>query len=139
MLTLSSWVLLARISSWPFPTGADSWGTRNRRGATAPGEQSTAAGASRGRVVYAIPICLAISMGIVGTGCATTSATEEQRQAQSYQRNSDAAAKSGQYEIAGQQQRKAQDSQNKAIMKSMDEGKSVPRVSDAADRGHQQQ
>jgi hypothetical protein len=86
-----------------------------------------------------LAISIAISMGILGAGCATTSAAEEQRQAQSYQRNSDAAARNGQYEIAGQQQRKAQDSQNKAIMKSMDEGKSVPRVSDAADPGHQQQ
>jgi len=87
----------------------------------------------------ALAISLALSMGIVGTGCATTSAAEEQRQAQSYQRNSDAAAKNGQYEVAGQQQRKAQESQNKAVMKSMDEGNSVPRVSDSADPGHQPQ
>jgi pectin methylesterase-like acyl-CoA thioesterase len=86
----------------------------------------------------ALAISLALSMGIVGTGCAT-SAAEEQRQAQSYQRNSDAAAKNGQYEVAGQQQRKAQDAQNKAIMKSIDEGKSVPPVSDAPDPGHQPQ
>ena len=67
---------------------------------------------------------------MMGAGCATTAA-QEQRQAEQHQRNSDDAARNGQFGIAGDEQRQAQQSQNKAVMKSLDEGKMVNRVPDA--------
>lgn len=67
----------------------------------------------------------------MGAGCATTAA-QDQRQAEQHQRNSDDAARNGQFGIAGDEQRQAQQSQNKAVMKSLDdEGKMVNRVPDA--------
>jgi glucose/arabinose dehydrogenase len=73
---------------------------------------------------------VALLTGLMGAGCATTSA-QEQRQAEQHQRNSDDAARNGQFGIAGDEQRQAQESQNKAVMKSLDEGKAVTRVPDA--------
>lgn len=73
---------------------------------------------------------VAVLTGLMGAGCATTSA-QEQRQAEQHQRNSDDAARKGQFGIAGDEQRQAQQSQSKAVMKSLDEGKSVARVPDA--------
>jgi hypothetical protein len=70
---------------------------------------------------------VAVLAGLMGAGCATTSA-QEQRQAEQHQRNSDDAARNGQFGIAGDEQRQAQESQNKAVMKSLDEGKAVTRV-----------
>ncbi|HET6981093.1 MAG TPA: hypothetical protein VFI53_03085 [Myxococcaceae bacterium] len=70
---------------------------------------------------------IAVLTGLMGAGCATTSA-QEQRKAEEHQRNSDAAAKNGQYGVAGDEQRKAQESQNNAIMKGIDEGKAVTAV-----------
>jgi outer membrane biogenesis lipoprotein LolB len=70
---------------------------------------------------------VAVSIALMGAGCATTSA-QEQRKAEQHQQNSDAAAKAGQYGVAGDEQRQAQESQNKAIMKGIDEGKSVTPV-----------
>lgn len=70
---------------------------------------------------------IAVSMALMGAGCATTSA-QEQRAAEQHQQNSDAAAKNGQYGVAGDEQRAAQESQNKAIMKGIDEGKAVTPV-----------
>ena len=70
---------------------------------------------------------VAVSMALMGAGCATTSA-QEQHKAEQHQKNSDAAAKNGQYGIAGDEQRQAQESQNKAVMKSIDEGKAVTPV-----------
>jgi hypothetical protein len=55
----------------------------------------------------------------------------EQRQAEQHQRNSDDAARNGQFGIGGDEQRQAQESQSKAVMKSLDEGKAVSRVPDA--------
>ena len=73
---------------------------------------------------------IAVLTGLMGAGCATTAA-QEQRQAEQHQRNSDEAASKGQYGIAGDEQRQAQQSQSKAVMKSLDEGKTVTRVPDA--------
>jgi glucose/arabinose dehydrogenase len=73
---------------------------------------------------------VALLTGLMGAGCATTSA-QEQHQAEQHQRNSDEAARNGQFGIAGDEQRQAQESQNKAVMKSLDEGKAVTRVPDA--------
>lgn len=70
---------------------------------------------------------IAVLTALMGAGCATTSA-QEQRQAEQHQRNSDDAARSGQFGIAGDEQRLAQQSQSKAVMKSLDEGKTVTRV-----------
>ena len=75
-------------------------------------------------------ITVAALTGLLGAGCATTSA-QEQRQAEQHQRNSDEAASKGQYGIAGDEQRQAQQSQSKAVMKSLDEGKTVSRIPDA--------
>jgi hypothetical protein len=73
----------------------------------------------------------AVLTGLLGAACATTAA-QEQRQAEQHQRNSDDAARNGQYGIAGDEQRQAQQSQSKAVMKSLDEGKAVSRVPNAA-------
>jgi hypothetical protein len=70
---------------------------------------------------------VAVLTALMAAGCATTAA-QEQRTAEQHQRNSDAAAKNGQYGVAGDEQRQAQDSQNKAIMKGIDEGKAVTPV-----------
>lgn len=76
----------------------------------------------------------AVLTGLMGAGCATTSA-QEQRQAEQHQRNSDDAARNGQFGVAGDEQRQAQQSQARAVQKSLDEGKSVARVPDAPTTG----
>jgi hypothetical protein len=70
---------------------------------------------------------IVVSIAVMGAGCATTSA-QEQHKAEQHQQNSDAAAKHGQYGVAADEQRQAQESQNKAIIKGMDEGKAVTPV-----------
>ena len=45
----------------------------------------------------------AVLTALAGAGCATTSA-QEQRQAEQHQRNSDDAARNGQYGVAGDEQ-----------------------------------
>jgi hypothetical protein len=72
-------------------------------------------------------LMVAVVTGLMGAGCATTSA-QEQRQAEQHQRNSDDAARNGQFGIAADEQRQAQQSQSKAVQKSLDEGKPVARV-----------
>lgn len=59
-------------------------------------------------------------------GCGATSA-EEQRRAVVHQNNADQAAQQGQYGVAGDEQRKAEDSHARAVQKAMDEGKPIPR------------
>ncbi|MGK3962817.1 hypothetical protein WMF38_01330 [Sorangium sp. So ce118] len=59
-------------------------------------------------------------------GCAATSA-EEQRRAVKHQHNADEAAHRGQYGMAGDEQRKAEDAHARAVQKAMDEGKPIPR------------
>jgi hypothetical protein len=68
--------------------------------------------------------------GLMGAGCATTSG-QEQHKAEQHQRNSDDAARNGQFGIAADEQRQAQQSQSKAVQKSLDEGKPVARVPNA--------
>jgi hypothetical protein len=80
----------------------------------------------------------AVLTGLVGAACATTSA-QEQRKAEQHQRNSDDAARNGQFGIAGDEQREAQQSQSKAVQKSIDEGKPVARVPNAPTTGAQAQ
>ena len=83
-------------------------------------------------------LMVAVVTGLMGAGCATTSA-QEQRQAEQHQRNSDDAARNGQFGIAADEQRQAQQSQSKAVQKSLDEGKPVARVPDAPTTGAQAQ
>ncbi|MGZ5957218.1 MAG: hypothetical protein ACXWLI_02255 [Myxococcaceae bacterium] len=71
---------------------------------------------------------VAVSIALMGAGCATTTSAQEQHKAEQHQQSSDAAAKNGQYGIASDEQRQAQESQNKAVMKSIDEGKAVTPV-----------
>lgn len=59
-----------------------------------------------------------------GLGCAGSN--EEQRRALKHQQNSDVAAGNGQFGIAGDEQRKAHESHNKAVKKAIDEGKPIP-------------
>ena len=80
----------------------------------------------------------AVLTGLMGAGCATTS-SQEQRAAEQHQRNSDDAAHNGQYGIAADEQRQAQQSQSKAVQKSLDEGKPVARVPNAPTTGAQVQ
>lgn len=70
---------------------------------------------------------LVAGVSLVGAGCATTAAEEQQR-ARVHQKSSDDAARRGQYGVAGDEQRQAQEAQNKATMKSIDEGSPVARV-----------
>jgi hypothetical protein len=68
------------------------------------------------------------SLGLVavlsGFGCAGSN--EEQRRALVHQQNSDTAASNGQYGIAGDEQRKAEDSHHSAVKKAISEGKQIP-------------
>ncbi|KYF87706.1 hypothetical protein [Sorangium sp. So ce388] len=59
-------------------------------------------------------------------GCAATSA-EEQRRAVTHQHNADEAAHQGQYGMASDEQRKAEEAHARAVKKAMDEGKPIPR------------
>jgi hypothetical protein len=74
------------------------------------------------RTMIAAGFCFAAA--ILTVGCATSG--QEQQRALVHQQNSDTAAANGQYGIAGSEQRKAQDSHNKAAKKAMNEGKPIP-------------
>jgi hypothetical protein len=60
---------------------------------------------------------------VLGVGCA--SSNEEQRQARIHEQNSNVAAANGQYGIAGDEQRRAEDSRHRAVKKAIDEGKPI--------------
>ena len=68
---------------------------------------------------------LAGSVLVSALGCGASSA-EDQRRALSYQQKSDNAAKEGQYGVAGDDQRKAQDAHYSAVRKAIDEGRPIP-------------
>ncbi|WP_437578318.1 hypothetical protein [Sorangium sp. So ce887] len=59
-------------------------------------------------------------------GCGATSA-EEQRRAVTHQHNADEAADQGQYGMASDEQRKAEDAHGRAVQKAMDDGTPIPR------------
>jgi hypothetical protein len=68
---------------------------------------------------------LLLSTAIVfAAGCATSN--QEQRRALVHQQNSDVAAANAEYGIAGDEQRKAEESHHKAVKKAIDEGKPIP-------------
>jgi len=68
---------------------------------------------------------LSACLALPALGCGGTSAQDQQR-ALSYQQKSDEAGKNGQYGVAGQDQRKAQDAHYSAVTKAIDEGKPIP-------------
>jgi hypothetical protein len=70
---------------------------------------------------------------VASIGCGASSG-EEQRQALRYQERSDDAAKNGQYGVAGEDQRKAQDAHYSAVKKAIDEGKPIPPQPQIGDR-----
>ncbi|WP_438030088.1 hypothetical protein [Sorangium sp. So ce233] len=70
--------------------------------------------------------CITAVLVASALGCAATSA-EEQRRAVIHQHNADEAAHQGQYGVAGDEQRKAEDAHARAVQKAMDEGKPIPR------------
>jgi hypothetical protein len=70
---------------------------------------------------------------VASIGCGASSG-EEQRQALRYQERSDEAAKNGQYGVAGEDQRKAQDAHHSAVRKAIDEGKPIPPQPQIGDR-----
>jgi hypothetical protein len=61
---------------------------------------------------------------MASTGC--PSSNQEQRRALVHQQSSDTAASNGQYGIAGDEQRKAEDSHHSAVKKAISEGKPIP-------------
>jgi hypothetical protein len=67
---------------------------------------------------------IALVGSIVGCGA---SSSEEQRRAVIHQHNADQAAQQGQYGVAGDEQRKAEEAHARAVEKAMDEGKPIPR------------
>jgi hypothetical protein len=68
---------------------------------------------------------LLLSTAIVfAVGCA--SSNQEQRRALVHQQNSDVAAANGQYGIAGDEQRRAEESHHKAVEKAIDSGQPIP-------------
>lgn len=73
-----------------------------------------------------------LMVGFSAVGCATSG--QEQQRALTHQQNSDKAAANGQYGIAGDEQRKAEDSHHKATTKAIDEGKPLPPQTKAGDR-----
>lgn len=75
---------------------------------------------------FLITICATGVLAASAIGCAATSA-EDQRRAVSHQNNADQAARQGQYGVAGDEQRKAEDAHASAVQKAMDEGKPIPR------------
>jgi hypothetical protein len=74
------------------------------------------------RIMFAAGLWLVV--GVSSPGCATS--RQEQQRALAHQANSDVAAANGQYGIAGDEQRKAEDAHHKAAVKAMDEGKPLP-------------
>jgi hypothetical protein len=63
-------------------------------------------------------------LGLSAVGCATS--RQEQQRALAHQQSSDTAAANGQFGIAGDEQRKAEDAHHKATIKAIDEGKPLP-------------
>lgn len=59
-------------------------------------------------------------------GCGASS-TEEQRRAVVHQNNADKAADQGQYGVASDEQRKAEEAHAAAVRKAMDNGEPIPR------------
>lgn len=74
----------------------------------------------------------ALVVAVSAFGCATSG--QEQQRALGHQQNSDNAAANGQYGIAGDEQRKAEDSHHKATTKAIDEGKPLPPQTKAGDK-----
>jgi hypothetical protein len=66
-------------------------------------------------------------------GCGASSA-EEQRRAVQHQQNADQAADKGQYGVAGEEQRRAEDSHASAVQKAMDNGEPIPRQTQKGDK-----
>lgn len=66
-------------------------------------------------------------------GCGASS-SEEQRRALKHQQNADEAAEQGQYGVAGEEQRRAEDSHASAVQKAMDNGEPIPRQTQKGDR-----
>jgi len=75
---------------------------------------------------YVIVIAITAVLGISTMGCGASSA-EDQRRAVVHQNNADQAARDGQYAMAGDEQRKAENAHAEAVQKAMDEGKPIPR------------
>lgn len=75
---------------------------------------------------YIIIISITTIVGASAMGCGASSA-EDQRRAVVHQNNADQAARQGQYGVAGDEQRKAEDAHAEAVQKAMDEGKPIPR------------
>jgi hypothetical protein len=75
---------------------------------------------------YAIVIGITTVLGASTMGCGASSA-EDQRRAVVHQNNADQAARDGQYAMAGDEQRKAENAHAEAVQKAMDEGKPIPR------------
>ena len=73
-----------------------------------------------------------LMVGVSTFGCATSG--QEQQRALAHQQNSDNAAANGQYGIAGDEQRKAEESHHKATTKAIDEGKALPPQTKAGDK-----
>jgi hypothetical protein len=71
---------------------------------------------------------------VASIGCGATSSGEDQRKALRYQERSDEAGRNGQYGVAGEDQRKAQDAHYKAVTKAIDEGKPIPPQPQMGDR-----
>lgn len=63
----------------------------------------------------------------IGCGACGASSAEEQRSAVNHQNNADEAAGQGQYGVAGDEQRKAEQAHARAVQKAMDEGRPIPR------------
>lgn len=61
-----------------------------------------------------------------GVGCGAATSSEEQQRALTHQENSDKAADAGAYGVAGDEQRKAQDTHHDAVTKAIDEGQPIP-------------
>jgi len=75
---------------------------------------------------FIIMTCATFAFAASAIGCGASS-SEEQRRAVIHQNNADEAAQQGQYGVAGDEQRKAEDAHAKAVQKAMDEGKPIPR------------
>lgn len=76
---------------------------------------------------YIITIaCITGVLAVSVVGCGASSA-EEQRRAVNHQNNADQAAQQGQFVVASDEQRKAEESHSKAVEKAMDQGEPIPR------------
>ena len=76
------------------------------------------------RFIVAASTTVVLFGSIAGCGA---SSSEEQRRAVIHQNNADQAAQQGQYGVAGDEQRKAEEAHARAVEKAMDEGKPIPR------------